>query len=274
MYIKNIDLLEACKKLPAFMQGKDETPEVKGLPIQVAENFMINLGYIVELFFPEVLLFPPETFNPDITPALPDYPSDWNEDMAYADIQHTKHQLEDLIDSGLYEVWEYLRYALQSRCTYTKSASQDACEELQIFKATEDIFGNLHSANEDDYWLLSFLLLYQYDTLSGLIRDNLTNEALYVFEDIAEIRCEMGMRNVKKWSKGWHIKQTSEEAKTRALIRHEKTNAQKKSILTEWDSTHTEYKSRSDFSRIISRRDGLKERTVYTWISEHEKTKL
>jgi hypothetical protein len=65
----------------------------------------------------------------------------------------------------------------------------------------------------------------------------------------------------KKWGKG-------------GKSRHRDTEQHKSSILAEWDRDKSGYKSRADFCRIISKRDGLKERTVYTWIANHEKLKV
>jgi hypothetical protein len=78
-----------------------------------------------------------------------------------------------------------------------------------------------------------------------------------------------------------HKKQTDHMVKTKlslaaaraANIRHKDTNDKKAAVLIEWDRTNAEYESRADFVRIVSPLRGLKYRTLYGWIAEHEKSK-
>lgn len=63
------------------------------------------------------------------------------------------------------------------------------------------------------------------------------------------------------------------EASERATLRHASTNQQKATLLAEWDAQGREYKSRADFARIVSKRDGVKYRTLYDWIAQHDSEK-
>lgn len=113
------------------------------------------------------------------------------------------------------------------------------------------------------------LLIYQYDALCSLYKAGNFESALSVFEAIAVTRetlthCEE--RHSRDWRK-------SHEARERAALRHAPTNQQKAAALTEWDATSSDYESRADFVRIIGKRDGIKERTLYAWIAAHEKSK-
>ena len=65
----------------------------------------------------------------------------------------------------------------------------------------------------------------------------------------------------------------SANGKRSAKVRHATTNQIKDALLIEWDATHAEYDSRADFARIISAREKMKERTLYDWITAHEKKK-
>lgn len=67
-----------------------------------------------------------------------------------------------------------------------------------------------------------------------------------------------------------------------AKARHKDSAELKIILLAEWDALHDEhgkldkkhgYKGRSDFSRIISKREGIIERTLYNWLTEHERAK-
>lgn len=76
-------------------------------------------------------------------------------------------------------------------------------------------------------------------------------------------------------------RQTIEAAKTAlsaagrksANARHAVTNELKARLLEEWDAQKHEYKNRADFARIVSRREKMKERTLYEWIAQHERNK-
>jgi len=66
----------------------------------------------------------------------------------------------------------------------------------------------------------------------------------------------------------------SRQAADAAKEKSRKSNEAKAAVLVEWDRDGSEYKSRADFARIVSSRDGLKERTVYRWVTEHLITKV
>lgn len=59
-------------------------------------------------------------------------------------------------------------------------------------------------------------------------------------------------------------------ARERAKKRHSATNEKKERLIKEWSDSSSEYKSRADFCRIISQREGMLYRTLYEWISRHD----
>ncbi|WP_312723664.1 hypothetical protein [Stutzerimonas kunmingensis] len=63
-----------------------------------------------------------------------------------------------------------------------------------------------------------------------------------------------------KWGKGGRAR-TAESTK------------RKHTLLKEWDAQKHEYVSRADFARIVSKREGMIERTLYDWITKHERAK-
>lgn len=63
-------------------------------------------------------------------------------------------------------------------------------------------------------------------------------------------------------------------AKKAASIRHRSMNEKKEAALSDWEANKASYHSRADYVRINAKRLGIeKERTLYTWIAEFEKTK-
>ncbi|NWB48242.1 hypothetical protein [Pseudomonas gingeri] len=58
-----------------------------------------------------------------------------------------------------------------------------------------------------------------------------------------------------------------------AHARHKDNREKKIAALKEWDQTGHEYQSRSDFARIIGNMRQIKFRTLYDWVTEHEKSK-
>lgn len=66
----------------------------------------------------------------------------------------------------------------------------------------------------------------------------------------------------------------SRQAADAAKEKSRKSTEAKAAVLVEWDRDGNEYKSRADFARIVSRRDGLKERTVYDWVTDHLRDKV
>lgn len=63
-----------------------------------------------------------------------------------------------------------------------------------------------------------------------------------------------------KWGKG-------------GRARNAETTKLKHRLREEWDAQKHEYESRADFARIVSKREGMIERTLYDWITEHERAK-
>ncbi|AZC51808.1 hypothetical protein C4K35_4233 [Pseudomonas chlororaphis subsp. piscium] len=172
-----------------------------------------------------------------------------------------------------------LRYAEKSICQYVLNAresSDDGCDkaldEGRIYSAVLGVmFGG--ETNLEDEATLEFLLVFQLDRLVGLYRSLDFDKALYVFADVIEIKMmllELELYNNYSANTEW---EKSREARERAKKRHKATSEKKVAILAEWDATGHEYKGRADFARIVSSIRGVKYRTLYDWIAEHDKSK-
>ncbi|WP_426201868.1 hypothetical protein [Pseudomonas sp. TWP3-1] len=129
---------------------------------------------------------------------------------------------------------------------------------------------SIHASFGDfDYWEKISLMTYQYDLLCWLYRKSKIEEAFEVYELILRTHGELATQYAKSFTSALK----SELARDRATKRHAPTNRIKLDLLAEWDKTSGEYKSRADFCRIISQRDGLLYRTVYDWIATHDRNK-
>lgn len=130
----------------------------------------------------------------------------------------------------------------------------------------------LHTASYDyDYWQKISLLLYQYDLLCWLHKRGKIDEVIEVYELTLRTYGETQVAEVRHQAFVHQSKIASDIARERAKKRHATTNEKKKSLLEEWDRDSSEYKSRADFCRIVSRRDGIKERTAQEWIQAYER---
>jgi hypothetical protein len=122
-----------------------------------------------------------------------------------------------------------------------------------------------------DYFRITALLIYQYDYLCWLYQKEAYEDALKLFVIITETKCRLEKLNVEGYSKEKHERTASERATKLAEKRHTPTNEIKARLLAEWDWTSGEYPSRADFSEIVARREGMKQRTLYEWIGKHVK---
>lgn len=145
--------------------------------------------------------------------------------------------------------------------------SRRASARTAIFKlATLSIHA---SFGDFDYWQKISLMVYQYDLLCWLYSKNKIEEAFEVCELILKTRGDLQ----SDFTLSLTSAKQSEIASERAKKRHAPTNKVKTDLMSEWDKTSNEYKGRADFARIIGKRDGIKERTLYEWIAAHEKSK-
>lgn len=262
-YLRYIDLGEVCQLLPTASQGRLDELEVASIPAQFAGDLMWRIERLAEISIPGVLLRPP----------LDDIRTDeeWNSDLAYSNEEWATEDLGMLIDYCLDQVWEYLRLALMRQCELSREDHRRACSELRIYGAVSEFFSQIFNPEPRDYWVLTALLVYQYDMLFGLIRDGLLDDALYVLDDIAEIRCELAQRDVKDWSENWQEMRKTQEAKARAEIRHKESNQQKGAALAEWEEHGANVSSMAAFARARHKEFGVTERTLYGWIRDHRK---
>ncbi len=124
-----------------------------------------------------------------------------------------------------------------------------------------------------DFWLLNGLLIYQYDYLCWLCHKKAFNEAFEMCEIIATTRCQIQGLVTIGIDEHRKTRAATRRAKMLAEKRHAPTNTIKSKLLAEWDETSGAYESRSDFCRIIAQREGVIYRTLYSWVSRHEKEK-
>lgn len=142
-----------------------------------------------------------------------------------------------------------------------------------ISKTTEKLTTlSIHASFGDfDYWQKTSLLAYQYDILCWLYSKGKLSESFQVYELILRTYGELSAKYALNLT---FIKQTemaSNIARERANKRHASTNKKKTELLDEWVKTGSEYKSRADFCRVVSRLRGLKERTAQEWIQAFER---
>jgi len=167
-------------------------------------------------------------------------------------------EVGDLIEASLEQIATAAEISMPSRSASAKTT----IGKLTIL--------SIHASFGDfDYWQKMSLMVYQYDLLCWLYSKSKIEEAFEVYELILRTHGELAADYAKSFTSALR----SEIARDRALKRHAPTNRIKLDLLAEWDKTSGGYKSRADFCRIISQRDGLLYRTVYDWIAMHDRNK-
>lgn len=170
-------------------------------------------------------------------------------------------EVGDHIESDLETIASIAEIALPSR----RASAKTVIERVTIL--------SIHASFRSfDYWQTSSLLIYQYDLLCWLYSKDKIAEAFQVYELILRTFGELSATFALSVSSETQTKAVSNLARERAQKRHAPTNKIKSALLAEWDKNLTEYKSRADFSRIVSQRDGLLYRTVYDWIARHDRS--
>ncbi|WP_448645641.1 hypothetical protein [Pseudomonas mohnii] len=171
-------------------------------------------------------------------------------------------EIGDNIESDLEKIATVAEITLPSR----RSTGKTVIEKITIL--------SIHATFGDfDYWQKSSLLIYQYDFLCWLYSKDRISEAFQIYELILRTQSELAASYALSVSSISQTEQVSNLARERANKRHAPTNKVKADLITEWDKTSTEYRSRADFCRIVSQREGLLYRTVYDWIARHDRSK-
>lgn len=130
-----------------------------------------------------------------------------------------------------------------------KLISEHTTDELAVIAAQYTIYADTLERRVEDQ---NKVIHTKNETTTRL---TLANE--YLTKDtVAIVKTVLDAYSKTKWGKGGKAR---------------KVSAHKQRILDEWDETKSSYKSRADFAQIISRRDNLKERTLYDWIGAHKK---
>lgn len=163
-----------------------------------------------------------------------------------------------LIAADLEQIAKVAEISIPSR----RTSANTAIDKLTIL--------SIHASFGDfSYWQKTSLLVYQYDILCWLHSKNRIGEAFEVYGLILKTYGELAA----EFARGVTSAKRSEIARERAKKRHAPTNKAKLDLLAEWDKTACEYKSRADFCRIVSQRDGFIYRTVYDWVAGHDRSK-
>ncbi|UGV31695.1 hypothetical protein LO767_04130 [Halopseudomonas aestusnigri] len=278
-HFKHLDFAEIFQELPLISQGRLEEAKFPSIPSQFVEDFLFRVEWIAEASVPGIVLRPP----PDADsagiyhtnfPMLKGQhtPPQWDDSDAYGDIETAAAHFVLLLDSYLDDAWEILRCALTDESELSRSASSERCGRLQIFHAIQDRFPT-NEVTLDEELMIDALLIYQYDTLFGLLHDGLTDDALYVMEDIALLRSVTERIFVTRLSEMRQQRHKSENARDLARLRHEETNSQRAQAIKDWDANGTNVSSMAAFARARHRDFGVTERTLYTWIRDHQRTK-
>ena len=251
LYLRHINLHAVYEQLPKYEPG-NVSPALANIPPQLCDPLATHLGFLA-------------AFAADGL--------EWSTDWVIWDSVDIAEEVGDLIESEL----EGLGNLIESDperfdCVTTCHAPLVAAAELAPGESLESFLCFAAKAAEvagADYAMLTCLLVYQYDALCSLYTRGHMASVLAVFESIVETR------EALTHGLGRDIKESrlSHEARLRAEKRHAPTNQLKTRLLAEWEADSSEYKSRADFARIISQREGLKYRTLYDWIAAHDRAK-
>lgn len=243
-YIRHIDLEEVCKALPYWKKGRKLSSAPSQLWVPVMGAF---LGF---LSHPDFALTREQR------------------------VQVTPRKLAEMLDEHLELAWE----ALPS--TKTKDAMKQASKRWSaglppIYslprgpKVYSHVMGSIGQTDPT----IDALFIYQLDSLCGAAERQDMACALWIFTDLLELQRDIAARDGSDFLNDMTSMIDSWEATVRAQKKHRPTNQQKDILLAEWDANSNEYKSRADFARIVSAREGMKERTLYEWIASHDRKK-
>jgi hypothetical protein len=253
-HIQHIDLQEVLELLPAFSQGHSNGTELRSVPPQFAYDVMWHFFQLAEHFLPKTILWP----------ACPTEVA-WCADDAYLNGLPPVDDLRCIINDFLGGAWALLSSALNDECELSREYNRARMEELKVFDAIKEEISCIIDPADEDYWIVTALAIFQYDTLFGMLKKARFDDAYYIIDDLAMIRCNLTARDVKSYSVNWK-KMAAVKA---AQAKHSPRNQVKSIILAEWCATGAEYNSRADFSRILGDLHGEKHRTVYDWVTQH-----
>lgn len=122
---------------------------------------------------------------------------------------------------------------------------------------------------EDDLLTTLVLLAYQYDNLCEMYYKKEHEAAYSVTQSITKSWSNLSSLytlHIEALKRGQN---RSESARDRASKRWQNHNEKKARLLSEWETTGNEYRSRADFCRIVGKREGVIVRTLYDWIAAH-----
>lgn len=258
-YLRHIDLKAVYEQLPDYTPfWSGETPLANIQP-QFRDTLAEWFDGIAEAVFDDLFGQPWEEFRPiDVAIEVGDF------------IERSLDELE-------------INYALETGSFKEGQfeEEEDTCDKFlpRTGESTREVLDTFSvmvltkSYDNADYWQLSGLLIYQYDYLCWLHKEESFNEAFEMCEYIARTRCKIQNIISVGFDKKYSSTAASQRAKKAATQRHAPSNEIKAQLLAEWDKDSGEYKSRADFCRVVGRISGIKERTLGEWIAKHEKSK-
>lgn len=116
-----------------------------------------------------------------------------------------------------------------------------------------------------DYLALLCLLVYQYDALCSIYAVGDMDSALALFESIAETR--ETLTHCQELHARDYIR--SREAKARAAVRHQETNAHRTEAIEQWNAGGHQFSSMRAFARNRFKEFGVTDyMTVYNWLRQ------
>lgn len=236
-YFRHIDLEAVYEDMEAF--SMHETTNLSNIPYQFTETLQTifeDLAYVV-----------------------------YQDDDAWKKLEpiDLAAEVSDILEQDL----EHIATIAQIKIPGQKSSSNTVINKLTTL--------SIHASfSELDYWQKNSLLAYQYDTLCWLYSNEKITESFEVYELLLKTYGELSAIYALEASLDQQNRTASNIARERAQKRHAPSNKKKTELLDEWTKTSAEYKSRSDFCRIVGRRAGVKERTLYEWIQAYERGRL
>lgn len=166
--------------------------------------------------------------------------------------------IQEAVEDSLIPMQMYLEWAETAH-----KFARDARKEERFYSAVSgELFLDPEYEQEDET-TLEALAVYQLDGLIAATRAKDLNRILRISTDIFEIQKLLGRRE--------KLQEFSALAAERAKKRHQHMNAQKAELIKDWAANGEGYESRADFVRIMSDLNGIKYRTLYEWIANHDK---
>lgn len=166
--------------------------------------------------------------------------------------------IQEAVEDSLIQMQMYLDWAEEAH-----RFARVARKEERFYAAVSGELFIDPDYEQDDEITLEGLAVYQLDRLIAATRAKNIAQILHISADLFEIQKLLGKRE--------KLQEFSNLAAERAKKRHQHMNARKAELIDDWIKNGAEYESRADFVRIMSDLKGIKYRTLYDWIANHDK---